>query len=232
MGASDKIRWKRMVNEVRFLHNERDLVVEIIKEAGPQFHEYYLRLAAQNNLDVHELNKKHQQKLEELYRDMSPKKSLTSEQDSSDSGSLAMYEGPQILEDNDYQILKDDTEIRDSFKKLFKQLALKLHPDKITGAVTIEQGMENLRLFQEAQSALSEQRYFVLLDLAERYNISQPKNYKQQVRWMKKESERLTNKIKKHKDSYNYIFSECNSDEEKDMLIKRFIAHLFDIHLQ
>lgn len=232
MGASDKIRWKRMVNEVRFLHNERDLVVEIIKEAGPQFHEYYLHLAAQNNLDVHELNKKHQQKLEELYRDMSPKKSLTSEQDSSDSGSLAMYEGPQILEDNDYQILKDDTEIRDSFKKLFKQLALKLHPDKITGAVTIEQGMENLRLFQEAQSALSEQRYFVLLDLAERYNISQPKNYKQQVRWMKKESERLTNKIKKHKDSYNYIFSECNSDEEKDMLIKRFIAHLFDIHLQ
>ena len=232
MGASDKIRWKRMVNEVRFLHNERDLVVEIIKEAGPQFHEHYLRLAAQNNLDVHELNKKHQQKLEELYREMSPKKSLTSEQDSSDSGSLAMYEGPQILEDNDYQILKDDTEIRDSFKKLFKQLALKLHPDKITGAVTIEQGMENLRLFQEAQSALSEQRYFVLLDLAERYNISQPKNYKQQVRWMKKESERLTTKIKKHKDSYNYIFSECNSDEEKDMLIKRFVAHLFDIHLQ
>lgn len=221
-----------MVNEVRFLHNERDLVVEIIKEAGPQFHEHYLRLAAQNNLDVHELNKKHQQKLEELYREMSPKKSLTSEQDSSDSGSLAMYEGPQILEDNDYQILKDDTEIRDSFKKLFKQLALKLHPDKITGAVTIEQGMENLRLFQEAQSALSEQRYFVLLDLAERYNISQPKNYKQQVRWMKKESERLTTKIKKHKDSYNYIFSECNSDEEKDMLIKRFVAHLFDIHLQ
>ena len=232
MGASDKIRWKRMVNEVRFLHNERDLVVEIIKEAGPQFHEHYLRLAAQNNLDVHELNKKHQQKLEELYREMSPKKSLTSEQDSSDSGSLAMYEGPQILEDNDYQILKDDTEIRDSFKKLFKQLALKLHPDKITGAVTIEQGMENLRLFQEAQSALSEQRYFVLLDLAERYNISQPKNYKQQVRWMKKESERLATKIKKHKDSYNYIFSECNSDEEKDMLIKRFVAHLFDIHLQ
>lgn len=232
MGASDKIRWKRMVNEVRFLHNERDLVVEIIKEAGPQFHEHYLRLAAQSNLDVHELNKKHQQKLEELYREMSPKKSLTSEQDSSDSGSLAMYEGPQILEDNDYQILKDDTEIRDSFKKLFKQLALKLHPDKITGAVTIEQGMENLRLFQEAQSALTEQRYFVLLDLAERYNISQPKNYKQQVRWMKKESERLTTKIKKHKDSYNYVFSECNSDEEKDMLIKRFVAHLFDIHLQ
>jgi len=232
VGASDKIRWKRMVNEVRFLHNERDLVIEIIKEAGPQFHEHYLRVAAQNNLDVHELNKKHQQKLEELYRDMSPKKSEISEQDSLDSGSLAMYEGPQILEDNDYQILKDDTEIKDSFKKLFKQLALKLHPDKITGAVTIEQGMENLRLFQEAQSALVEQRYFVLLDLAERYNISQPKNYKQQVRWMKKESERLTSKIKKHKDSYNYIFSECNSDEEKDMLIKRFVAHLFDIHLQ
>ena len=53
MGASDKIRWKRMINEVRFLHNEKDLVVEIIKEAGPQFHEHYLRLAAQNDLDVH-----------------------------------------------------------------------------------------------------------------------------------------------------------------------------------
>lgn len=232
MGASDKIRWKRMINEVRFLHNEKDLVVEIIKEAGPQFHEHYLRLAAQNDLDVHELNKRHQQKLEELYQDMSPKKSEITKDGPTEPGSIAVYDGPQILEDSDYHVLKDDTEIKESFKKLFKQLALKLHPDKITGSVTIEQGMENLRLFQEAQSALTEQRYFVLLDLAERYNVSQPRNYKQQVRWMKKESERLGKRIAQHKDSYNYIFSECNSDEERDRLVKRFISHLFDIHLQ
>ena len=92
--------------------------------------------------------------------------------------------------------------------------------------------MENLRLFQEAQSALREKRYFVLLDLAERYNVTQPRNYKQQIRWMKKESERLNNRISEHKQSYNYIFAECETDEQRDTLVRRFLMHLFQIEVQ
>ncbi len=232
MSVSDKMKWKRMVNEVRFLHNEKDLIVEVIKEHGPQFHEYYLNFSARNGLDVFKLNQENSERIKDLYGSKAPKFSPPNFSDFEDAGNaISTHVAPRI-DDEDYQLLQDDKEISESFRKLFKQLALKLHPDKITGAVTIEQGMENLRLFQEAQSALREKRYFVLLDLAERYNVTQPRNYKQQIRWMKKESERLNNRISEHKQSYNYIFAECETDEQRDTLVRRFLMHLFQIEVQ
>ena len=44
MAVSEKIRWKRMVNEIRFLHNEKSLIEEINKESAIEFHEHYLKL--------------------------------------------------------------------------------------------------------------------------------------------------------------------------------------------
>ena len=230
MAASDKIRWKRMINQVRFLHTEKDLVMETIQESGPKFHERYLTFAAQNGLDVQKLNEENKDRLKKLYGERTPKISAAnfSDLEVSDAAAIVPYVGKQP-EVSDYRVLQDDTEIKESFRKLFKQLALKLHPDKITSNITIEQGMENLKLFKEAKSALDEQRYFVLLDLADRYNISQSRNYKQQVRWMKRESERLESEIQKHKASYNYVFSECEDDEQKDALVRKFLMHLFGV---
>lgn len=234
MAASDKIRWKRMVNEIRFLHNEKEIIEEIVVESSHKFHEHYLRFAAEKDIDIQKLNKENDDKLKELYKDKMPKISPPKNPDieSAITGSLARYEKNEEPPSENYNELQDDKEVSESFRKLFKQLALKLHPDKITGAVTIEQGMENLRLFQEAQSALREKRYFVLLDLADRYNITQSRNYKQQVRWMKKESQNLSSKIQASKSTYNYLYSECETEEQQEALVKKFIAHLFNIYVQ
>ena len=82
-------------------------------------------------------------------------------------------------------------------------------------------------MFKEARIALEERRYFIILDIAEKFNITTPKNYKQQIRWMKKETDTLARKLTKEKDTYNYIFSECESEAEKDYTVKRFMTQLF-----
>jgi len=66
-----------------------------------------------------------------------------------------------------------------------------------------------------------------LLDLAEKFKITIPRNYKQQIRWMKKELGGLNEDIDKHKKTYNYMFSECESEDQKDVVIMRFMSHLF-----
>ena len=61
MAASDKIRWKRMINEIRFLHNEKDLIKQINSESAPLFQEHYVKLAAENGLDIQALNKENEE---------------------------------------------------------------------------------------------------------------------------------------------------------------------------
>ena len=232
MAISEKIRWKRMVNEIRFLHNEKTLIEEINEESAIEFQEHYLKFAAQNGLDISKLNEQHAERLEKLYESKMPQIANVdfSNLESATTGSLVPYMEQPEPED-EYTELRDDVEIYESFKKLFKKLAMKLHPDKINHQVTIEQGMENLALFKEAKTALDERKYFVLLDLAERFHLTQSRNYKQQIRWMKKEAERINYLIREDRNTYNYLFSGCETEEQKDALVKRFIAQLFAIRL-
>lgn len=233
MAASDKIRWKRMVNEIRFLHNEKDLIKQINAESAPGFQEHYLKVAAENGLDIKSLNKENEEKIKEAYGAQEPKISPEEFSDIGDPEPGALVVCPQPSEEkSEHSELQDDAEIRDSFNKLFRKLAMKLHPDKMAGSVTIEQGMENLRLFHEAKEALEGRKYFILLDLAERFGITQSRNYKQQIRWMKKESTHISEMIAREKDTYNYLFADCETDDQKDHLVKRFLFQLFGIHLE
>jgi hypothetical protein len=102
-----------------------------------------------------------------------------------------------------------------------------LHPDKLPPNLTKAERQDKLKMFKEAKTALEERRYFVLLDLAQKFNISLPRNYKQQIRWMKKEIVSLSAIVKKEKDTYNYLFSECETQEEKDYIVKRFMRQIF-----
>ena len=118
------------------------------------------------------------------------------------------------------------------FSKLFKKLALHLHPDKLNNQdLTDEQKDDMLKMFTKAKDALEERRYFVLVDYAVKLNVPLPKNYKQQSRWMKRELETVNKKIDKETKTYNYMFADAESDDERDRLMKGFIEQLFQIAL-
>ena len=73
--------------------------------------------------------------------------------------------------------------------------------------------------------------YFILLEIAERLDIPLPKNYDQQTRWMKVQLKELTAKVHQEKNTYNQLFAEAETKEEKDRVIKQFVKQLFGIDL-
>jgi len=228
MSIATQFRWKRAVNSLRFLHEEHELVKEVSNAGGPEFQKYYEKFCAENNIDIAALNAKHAERVKEVYgvkddlgqipdQDLQTRDELLDACDTM----IARFQGP--VGDEDPII---DKEIHETFARLFKAIAIHVHPDKARDEITrtlFEQA------FKEAKQALDKQQYFKLLEMAEELDIELPKNYNEQIEWMTTENKRLRGLVQKAMQTYNYLFYDCDSDVNRDHLIRSFLKQLFDL---
>jgi hypothetical protein len=69
-----------------------------------------------------------------------------------------------------------------------------------------------------------------LLEIADSYGIL-PKNIDEIYPLMKEEAQKLRNKIKENETMYSWKFQECATEECKEILVKQFLKHLFNLEL-
>ena len=235
MSNIDIIRWKRLINELSFLNEEIQLVDSIIYEYNKYFQEHYEEFCKRNNIDIEKLNKENHEKISKLYSvekpDENDKSNILEIDPEHDNENLpsTFANRPDSHKQTEYEMSQEELEMHESFVKLFRALALKLHPDKLSSSLTSEERDDMINMFNKAKDALDERKYFVLLELASKFKVKSPKNYKQQIRWMKKELKTMKEQVSKKKTTYNFTFSECETDEEKDNLVRKFIKHLFNV---
>ena len=240
MAVSAKLRWKRYLGELRFVSDEFDFIKQICNESGVEFQAHYEDFCDRNNINIKDLNRTHAQNIQDLYNKKTDDQAEQHPQLDTDTNCALIPHEP-ITQENvnsapeeeypqqlgEYQMTQDELEIHESFNKIFRKLAMILHPDKLSQDLTKAERQDKLKMFKEAKTALEERRYFILLDMAQKFNISLPRNYKQQIRWMKREIESLNQQVRKEKDTYNYLFSECETEQEKDHIVKRFMRQIF-----
>jgi len=207
VSASQKLKWKKLLNQLRYFYGELELVEEISTAAAPDFQQYYETFCVKNDIDRGNLNKEHAGHIDEVY---GPGNS----------------EGAQKPDE-------EKTEIDEIFAKLFKKIAFILHPDRLASdlSLTAEEKSERIEMFKRIKNALEEKKYFLLIDCAEKYNVALPKTYKTHTQWMKKELQTVSENITKTTSSYNYMFAECDDDECRDEVIRRFMQQLFQINV-
>ncbi len=228
MRARDLVKWKRALNEIKFKHEELELVKEICDGHGVDFQMFMERYCAENNIDLKSLNHKRNSN---IAKQKAQEKEIKEIEQQPEPGMVRMENpttenAPEVreidIESND----KD--EMHKTFKDLFKKLALNLHPDR-AGALTAEEREVRLSMFKDAKQALDKGDYFLLLEMSERFNIRIPKNFKQQTRWMKARIKQLDQEINNQKHTYNYIFSEAETESEKAQIVKNFLRQIFQI---
>tara|TARA_R110000824_G_scaffold92217_2_gene223846 strand:+ start:3208 stop:3891 length:684 start_codon:yes stop_codon:yes gene_type:complete len=226
------------------MYEELDIVEEMSTTAAREFQEYYDEFCQKKDIDIEQLNKNHAERIKHLYSDADAETSAGKIPYSGSTG-IVPFDEQSVASDpkdalhteenafeSDSPIPGDDREMHDIFSKLFKKLAIQLHPDKInTMDLTDEQQADMLKMFTTARSALDERRYFILIDYAEKLKIPLPKNYRQQIRWMKRELETVRTSIGEQMRTYNYMFAEADSEEARDDLMKQFIQQLFQIDI-
>jgi hypothetical protein len=232
VSLSKKLKWKKSVNEFKFVTEELKLTKDIIRSVGAEFQEFYEKYLESKALDLHKLNQENKKRINAQERADSPEEEPPP-CESSRCTDLVVYKQIYSKEETEqaeaeYALTQDDIELHEAFAKLFKKIALELHPDKINVYdYDFMERQERSLDFKQANSALSDKQYFTLIEIAERYEISIPRNYSQQSRWMRREIKKIKHQINQQKQTYNYIFSEAETDEERTSIIQNFTEQMF-----
>ena len=230
-----RLRWQKIVNQLKFLYNELRLCKEMGDVGGPEFQQYYEKFCDEHQIDLAELNSRHQSRLnniygrEEILQDNAPPPATTTALAPHQTDSDQQAEFDKLL--GEVEAVQTDVELHETFCRVFRKLAHKLHPDRQPPEATATQKAQKMELFKEAKTALDERRYYVLIELALQFEIEPPKNYQQQVGWMQNEIKVVSQRLGEAMGSYNYLFVECENDQQRDDLIRMFLKHLFDLNL-
>lgn len=227
MKTRDLVKWHRAVNEIRYKHNEVELLQEMADEYNPIFNNHVREYCEENGIDLEGVQRRAGltatvRKGKENHEKEEQSK-LLGDGESTEEHDTETSADPEVT-----RAAVEDSEMHDIFKKLFKKLALHLHPDKVMG-LTDEERRDRLEMFKEAKRALDEERYFFLLDLSDRFKIRLPNNYRQQTRWMKARSKELDKEISSKKASFNYAYAECDTDAEREKLVRMFLKQVYGI---
>ena len=231
MSISKKLKWKRSINELKFLYEELELVNQTCKEAGRDFELYYREYCSRPEvgIDIGELERQNNERLVEIFGGKEEIEDEPEEEVDAVLGALMAVDIPDEDKINPDPITEEDKQIHEIFSKLFKKIAIALHPDKVSSLdISPFLAEEMIETFKRAKKAYDERRYFALIEIAEQYEIRPPDNYGRQSEWFQRESERVRVLIVNQKNTYNYIFSEC-PDWQKDELIRRFLNRIFGI---
>jgi rRNA-processing protein FCF1 len=184
-------KYKRLRKELQFVQSELEYVQEVLSEWHLIFEEYHRDYCKKKEIDLEQLNKQASKKIDQLI----PK--------------------PVIKETGvvSYENKKD----KDVYKKLYKQIARKLHPD--LGGDEKE--------FQEATTAMQEKNFEKILDICDKHDILIEID-KEMLSLIQKQISDIKKQIKKEKSTYSWSLYSCVNDKCKDNVVKKFLKHLFN----
>ena len=184
MIKTKKIKWRRLLNELEYLYEEWELLDDINKSVGGEFEIYYREFCARNGIDLNKLNDDNKERLSDLYGKTPEETEEIPISEYSGSASIVKIDAPEeepMLEETieERGIFK---KLHEDFHKLFKKLALQLHPDRIENYTADNEHKRKLAMdFTFAKNALDKKDYFKLIQLAKKYNVYIPENYTLQL---------------------------------------------------
>jgi Glu-tRNA(Gln) amidotransferase subunit E-like FAD-binding protein len=186
-------RFKKLQKELDYWESELEYIQEILKEWHYKFEEYHRQYCFDNKIDLKKLN--------------------------ADNGKRIAQIIPKPV--NKKAQFEDKTDEK-HFKKVYKQLARKLHPD--LGGDEEE--------FKEVVTALEEKNFKKILDICDKHDIiiemSEELN-----KILEKQIEGIKQKINKEKSTYSWSLYSCGTDEKcKERVVRNFLKHLFNYQVK
>ena len=188
------------------MRSELEYQEEVLGEYHLLFEEYYRRWCAENDIDIIKQEEQNTERLERIL----PKDVIEKQKYELD--------GRIVVNDND-----ENREEKKKFNKLYRKLAMELHPDKESG---------DEKRFARITEAYNKGEWSILLEEAIELGI-QPENIESLIPLLKDEVKKIKQIIKHNKGIYSWKFYECEDDNNcKTNIIKKFLKYLFNLEIK
>ena len=112
-----------------------------------------------------------------------------------------------------------------NLKKVFRKVALQIHPDKLTGKSQFEKQIKKT-LFEKAREALQKNDYYGMIEVAEELGIDIPAPTQEQIELMKVTNKNLEKQIDVLKRSVVWGWYHADQEIEKEKIMDRYIDYL------
>ena len=200
----DKFKFLKLLSEYRSLKYELKYVKEVLGDIHLQFQMFYIAWCAENGVDLEELTKRNQRRI-----DMS----------------FVMQKSHKIKQNLMLTTFKEEQEDTvDGIKPAYKAIARKLHPDLLNQ--DDPRFTEYEEDFKRASAANEEGRWGELFDIIDKHNITL-KDYKDAIDCLRFDIERVDADLKKEKGTYNWLYSQAETEQERIQIVKGFLKHMY-----
>ena len=201
------LRYKKLVKELLFAYSELEYIETVLKDAHVEFEKYYQEFCSANGVPLGELNQKNSKKLEKIF----PKN-----KHEVDEEGLVKVEQP-----------KKENPAHKVFQKMYRLIAKKLHPDKLSTQEQTPEVVEKIESFKQATAAYNKRNWAEFLNVCEKYDIL-PTRYEKISSVIRSEISATNKEIKEKKLAFSWRLYECEDDENcKNKIIKDFLFQLF-----
>ena len=125
-----------------------------------------------------------------------------------------------------------DSDARRALNKIYKSVALSLHPDRLDSmGLSEEEYKKKEGDFKAVAHSMEQGDWGTLIETSEELNIK-PKLSEELFHELEKEIEVLKVKIKRNETTYGWRFYNCGTDIEcRDELIKHSLKHLYNLEI-
>ena len=118
--------------------------------------------------------------------------------------------------------IEQKTKLKKNQKSLYKKIASRTHPDKISSE-TKEEKERKSNLFEKARQAASENDYYTTCKVAESLGIPLPVPKQEDLQSLFETRNRISNEVNKIRSTYPFVWFLEDNEAKKEVIIRQFI---------
>ena len=196
-------KYRKKVKELLFVRSELEYQEELLSETHPVFEEYYRKYCMDNRISLDNLNKNNDEKVQKIFQ-------------SCKATTEGLVHKPRKEKENPTKV----------FDQIYRTIAKEIHPDKLSKRLSTEEVIEKEEMFKKASLAMSKEDWGKLLEIADWLGVK-PRTFNGIEEQINLEIKKLKKLIENNEKMYSWVFSNCETEQEKDQVVKDFLFHLF-----